>query len=220
MLSGAFTPLLDTINEQISTQGLREGINNVTSSLGSVSQALSNGDITLTEALSKVGNNMVDGSKDIVRKISEINLTEEYEKARQRYEQTHTGQKAVNLPAAAQEVLNRFTPESTETQTATPNPVPVQDAVINRDGIMVSDVKGKFATMIHPDDKLVASPNVSVDTNPQTTARVEEVKHTHEMNIKLDATQFNTALSNIVYSNEFKNQFIKQMEYFKRESFG
>jgi hypothetical protein len=220
MIGGAFTPILDTINEQISTQGLREGINSVTTSLGDVSQALYNGDISLTDALSKVGTNMVDGSKEIVRKISQINLTEEYEKARQKYEQTHTGQKAINLPAVAQDVIDRVTPESTETQSATPSAVPVQDAIINREGIMVSDVKGKFATMIHPDDKLVASPNVSVNTNPQTTTRVEEVKHTHEMNIKLDATQFNTALSNIVYSNEFKNQFIKQMEYYKRESFG
>lgn len=220
MIGGAFTPVLDTINQQISTQGLREGINSVTSSLGDVSTSLKNGDLSLSEALGKVANNMVDGSKEIVKKISQINISEEYEKARQKYEQTHTGQKAIEVPSVVQDMIKKVSPTTDEVQTVTPPVTQVQDALINKDGIMVSDIKGKFATMIDPEDKILASPNIAVNTNPQTTSKTEEVKHTHEMNIKLDATQFNTALSNIVYSNEFKNQFIKQMDYYKRESFG
>jgi hypothetical protein len=220
MIGGAFTPVLDTINQQISTQGLREGINSVTSSLSDVSTSLKNGDLSLSDALGKVANNMVDGSKEIVKKISQINISEEYEKARQKYEQTHTGQKAIEVPSVVQDMINKVSPTSNEVQTITPPVTQVQDALINKDGIMVSDIKGKFATMIDPEDKILASPNIAVNTNPQTTSKTEEVKHTHEMNIKLDATQFNTALSNIVYSNEFKNQFIKQMDYYKRESFG
>jgi hypothetical protein len=207
------------LNKQISTQGLREGVNTVTASLGDVSQALYNGDISITDALSKIGTNMVTGSETIVNKIAQIDFAKEYRDAKIRYEETHTGQKAIDVPSVTNEIINKVIPDSTNTQSVTPSPTTVQDAVINKDGIMISDVKGKFATMIDPEDKIVATPNVSVNTNSQTTSKVEEIKHTHEMNIKLDATQFNTALSNIVYSNEFKNEFIKQMDYFKRESF-
>jgi hypothetical protein len=196
-------PAVKTADELIfgpnGTVGLRDNINKLNTSLNGLITDVVTGTKTMDEALTVLGTMTTDY---ISKRKEDFDL------------EKIVGSYLENMSKTT-EVHPELTKVTEDYGIDVTNIKPLEDGKISlNDGLIISGPKGSFQA--HKDDIATLSPPTT-ETATTTEVSKQEITHNHQMSIEIKG-DLQAALSGILYSNEFKNAFMKQMDEYISKS--